>query len=166
MVVLFFHRQQHQPFTAAVGIFFKVGKILGGGNAQGIRDICLHRPCYCCMTGSSRWRNITAVSLHTVRALRSNEFKQGETVRFVVKNLGQVKHEFSLGTKKELAEHSALMKKFPDMVHDEPNKVSLEPGQQGEVVWQFTKPGNVDFACLHPGHYDAGMKGQVKVTKK
>jgi uncharacterized cupredoxin-like copper-binding protein len=92
--------------------------------------------------------------------------KQGETVRFVVKNVGQVKHEFSLGTQKELLEHYELMKKFPDMVHDEPNKVSLEPGQQGEVIWQFTKAGAVDFACLHPGHYDAGMKGQVKVGKK
>lgn len=92
--------------------------------------------------------------------------KQGETVRFVVKNVGQVKHEFSLGTEKELKEHYELMKKFPDMEHDEPNSVSLAPSQQGEVIWQFTKAGNVDFACLHPGHYDAGMKGQVKVSKK
>lgn len=91
--------------------------------------------------------------------------KQGETIRFVVKNTGQVKHEFSLGTKKELAEHYEVMKKFPDMEHDEPNKVSLAPGKQGEVVWQFTKSGNVDFACLHPGHYEAGMKGQVKVAR-
>jgi uncharacterized cupredoxin-like copper-binding protein len=91
--------------------------------------------------------------------------KRGETIRFAVKNAGQVKHEFSLGTKKELAEHYALMKKFPDMEHDEPNKVSLAPGKQGEVVWQFTKSGNVDFACLHPGHYEAGMKGLVKVSK-
>ncbi|MDQ3060886.1 MAG: cupredoxin family protein [Pseudomonadota bacterium] len=92
--------------------------------------------------------------------------KQGETVRFVVKNMGKVKHEFSLGTQKELLEHYELMKKFPDMEHDEPSKVSLAPGQQGEIVWQFTKAGAVDFACLHPGHYDAGMKGQVKVGKK
>ena len=91
--------------------------------------------------------------------------KKGETIRFAVKNAGQVKHEFSLGTKKELAEHYELMKKFPDMEHDEPNKVSLAPGKQGEVVWQFTKSGNVDFACLHPGHYEAGMKGLVKVSK-
>jgi len=24
----------------------------------------------------------------------------------------------------------------------------------------------VNFACLMPGHYEAGMKGQVKVSKK
>jgi uncharacterized cupredoxin-like copper-binding protein len=92
--------------------------------------------------------------------------KQGETVRLVVKNVGQLKHEFSLGTEKELREHYEVMKKFPDMEHDEPNKVSLRPGQTGEVLWRFTKAGTVHFACLHPGHYDAGMKGQVVVAKK
>lgn len=92
--------------------------------------------------------------------------RQGETIRFVLKNTDSVKHEFSLGTPKELAEHYEVMKKFPDMEHDEPNKISLAPGQQGEVIWQFTKAGTVDFACLHVGHFDAGMKGQVKVAAK
>lgn len=109
-------------------------------------------------------RTITVEMSDAMRFTPDNiAVRQGETVRFIVKNVGQVKHEFSLGTQKELLEHYELMKKFPDMVHDEPNKVSLEPGQQGEVIWQFTKAGAVDFACLHPGHYEAGMKGQVKV---
>lgn len=93
------------------------------------------------------------------------QVRKGETIRFVITNIGKVRHEFSLGTKKELEEHYELMKKFPDMVHEEANKVTIEPGQKGEVVWKFTKPGVVDFACLHPGHYDAGMKGQIKVSK-
>lgn len=93
------------------------------------------------------------------------QVRRGETVRFAVKNAGQVRHEFSLGTRQELEEHYEQMKKFPDMVHDEPNKISLEPGQQGEVIWHFNKGGTVDFACLHVGHYEAGMKGQVKVSK-
>lgn len=92
--------------------------------------------------------------------------KQGETIRFMVKNLGKVKHEFSLGTEKELLEHYEQMKKFPDMEHDEPSKVSLAPGAKGEVIWHFSKAGTVNFACLHPGHYDAGMKGLIKVAKK
>jgi uncharacterized cupredoxin-like copper-binding protein len=58
------------------------------------------------------------------------------------------------------------MKKFPDMEHDEPNKISLAPGKQGEVIWKFTKAGAVDFACLHVGHFDAGMKGLVKVAAR
>ena len=91
--------------------------------------------------------------------------KQGETVRFVIKNSGQVKHELVLGTEKELKEHYEVMKKNPEMEHDDPNMVTLAPGKSGEVVWQFTKAGKVDFACLQPGHYDAGMKGAVSVTK-
>ncbi len=92
--------------------------------------------------------------------------KKGETIRFVITNSGQLGHEFSLGTEKELKEHYEVMKKFPGMEHQEANKISLKPGQKGEVIWRFTKGGVVDFACLHPGHYDSGMKGQVKVTQK
>jgi len=94
------------------------------------------------------------------------QVKKGETIRFVLKNTDTVKHEFSLGTQKELLEHYEVMKRFPDMEHDEPNKLSLAPGKQGEVIWHFTKAIAVDFACLHPGHFDAGMKGQVKVAAK
>ena len=91
--------------------------------------------------------------------------KQGETVRFVIKNSGQIKHELVLGTEKELKEHYEDMKKNPEMEHADPNKVTLAGGKTGEIVWQFTKAGKVDFGCLQPGHYDAGMKGAVKVTK-
>ncbi len=89
--------------------------------------------------------------------------RKGETVRFVVKNSGQLKHEFNLGTEKDLKAHYELMKKFPEMEHDEPHIASVAPGQTGEVIWQFTTTGTVSFACLHPGHYEAGMKGSVKV---
>lgn len=90
--------------------------------------------------------------------------KQGETIRFVVKNTGQVKHEFVLGTDKELKEHYEVMKKFPEMEHSDPSMVAVAPGKTGEVIWQFTQSGTVDFACLQPGHYDAGMKGAVSVA--
>lgn len=96
----------------------------------------------------------------------SIQAKQGETLRLVVKNNGKMMHELSLGTEKELLEHLDLMKKFPEMEHDEPSKVALAPGQQGEIIWQFTKTGTINFACLMPNHYEAGMKGAVKVGKK
>lgn len=91
--------------------------------------------------------------------------KQGETIRFVIKNSGGIKHEFVLGTEKELKEHYEIMKKNPEMEHSDPNMITLAAGQSGEVIWQFTKAGKVDFACLQPGHYDAGMKGKVSVAK-
>lgn len=112
-------------------------------------------------------RTITIEMSDTMRFTPSNiQVKQGETVRFIVKNAGKVKHELSLGTEKELLEHLEQMRKFPDMEHDEPGKVTLQPGKQGEIVWQFTKAGGVNFACLIPGHYEAGMKGLVQVSKK
>lgn len=90
--------------------------------------------------------------------------KRNETVRFVLKNEGKLKHEMVLGTIKELKEHAALMLKFPEMEHADPNQASVEAGKTGELIWQFTKAGTFDFACLQAGHYEAGMKGQVMVA--
>ncbi|MDR6885563.1 MULTISPECIES: cupredoxin domain-containing protein [Variovorax] len=91
--------------------------------------------------------------------------KQGETVRFIVRNSGQLKHELVLGTEQELKEHYEAMKKNPEMEHADANMVTLAAGKTGEIVWQFTKAGRVDFGCLQPGHYDAGMKGAVEVAR-
>ena len=91
------------------------------------------------------------------------DVKQGDTVRFVLKNAGQMMHEMVIGTKATLDEHAAFMVKFPNMEHDEPYMAHVAPGKTGEIVWQFTKPGVFDFACLIAGHYDAGMMGKVTV---
>jgi len=90
--------------------------------------------------------------------------KRGETIRFLVKNDGKVKHEMVLGNSKELKEHAELMRKFPEMEHADPNQIAVEPGKSGEIIWQFTRAGKVDFACLQPGHYEAGMIGKVTVV--
>jgi uncharacterized cupredoxin-like copper-binding protein len=89
--------------------------------------------------------------------------RKGETIRFVVKNSGKIKHEMVLGSIKELKEHAALMLKFPEMEHADPNQLSVDPGKTGELIWQFTKAGTFDFACLQPGHFEAGMRGKVAV---
>lgn len=89
--------------------------------------------------------------------------KRGETIKFVVRNSGQIKHEMVLGSAKELKKHAELMRKFPSMAHADPNQVTVGPGEAGELVWQFTKSGKIDFACLQPGHFEAGMKGSVSV---
>jgi len=95
----------------------------------------------------------------------SIKVKRGETIRFVVRNAGKQKHEMVLGTIKELKEHAELMRKFPEMEHADPNQVSVEPGKTGELIWQFTKAGTFDFACLVPGHFEAGMVGKVRVSR-
>lgn len=89
--------------------------------------------------------------------------KRGETVKFVATNKGQVLHEMVLGTAEELKKHAEMMKKFPGMEHDEPHMAHVSPGKSGEIVWQFTKVGEFQFACLIPGHFEAGMVGKVTV---
>ena len=89
--------------------------------------------------------------------------KRGQTVKFVVHNNGQQLHEMVLGTTAALKEHAELMKKFPNMEHADPNMAHVKPGATGEIVWQFTKAGEFEFACLQPGHYEAGMIGKVVV---
>ena len=91
------------------------------------------------------------------------EVKQGETVRFVITNTGKLLHELVIGTQKELDAHAALMAKFPTMEHDEPYQAHVGAGKTGELLWNFNRAGNFDFACLIAGHYQAGMVGKIKV---
>lgn len=91
---------------------------------------------------------------------------QGETVSFVVKNSGKVMHEFVLGTLAELKEHAALMKKFPNMEHDEPYMAHVAPGKTETIVWQFSRAGDFHYGCLLPGHFEAGMVGSLNVKRK
>lgn len=89
--------------------------------------------------------------------------KAGETVRFFIVNKGKVPHEMVIGTPEEIAEHAEMMKKMPGMAHKEANQITLAPGQRGGIVWQFGKAGTVTYACLVPGHKEAGMVGTVEV---
>lgn len=89
------------------------------------------------------------------------EVEEGETVKLVLKNSGHMLHEMVMGTRKELDEHAALMLRFPNMEHDEPCMAHVKPGTGGELVWTFNRPGQFDFECLVPGHYQAGMAGKI-----
>ncbi|MCU1716194.1 cupredoxin family protein [Pseudomonas sp. 5P_3.1_Bac2] len=91
------------------------------------------------------------------------QVKQGETIRFVLSNQGQLVHEFVLGSAQELAEHAAMMASMPGMQHTDAAMQSVEPGSTAELVWTFNRAGKVDFACLLAGHFQAGMRGQVEV---
>ena len=93
-------------------------------------------------------------------------FKEGETVRFIVKNQGKLLHEMVIGTRAELDTHAALMEKFPNMAHDEPYMAHVDPGKQGGLVWTFNRPGDFEFACLVAGHFAAGMKGRITVSAR
>jgi uncharacterized cupredoxin-like copper-binding protein len=92
------------------------------------------------------------------------DVRQGETVKFVVRNTGKVMHEFVIGTKAENAKHAELMVKFPNMEHDEPYMAHVPPGKTGEIVWTFNRAGEFEFACLIAGHYQGGMVGTILVA--
>lgn len=88
---------------------------------------------------------------------------KGETIKFVVKNNGQLRHEMTLGTMAELVEHAKVMEKHPEMEHDDPNAVTVDPGKTKSIIWKFTKAGSFDFGCLVPGHMEGGMNGRIVV---
>lgn len=89
--------------------------------------------------------------------------KAGETVRFEVRNDGKIRHEMVIGSLSELKEHAEMMRANPTMQHNETNMITLAPNGHGDIVWQFDQPGTIDFACLVPGHLEAGMSGKIKV---
>lgn len=91
------------------------------------------------------------------------EVTAGETVRLIITNAGAQEHEFVMGSAAEVAEHKAMMEAMPDMVHAAPNALRLAPGARGEINWTFGAAGRFEFACLVPGHYDAGMHGPLIV---
>jgi len=88
--------------------------------------------------------------------------KVGDTVLFVVKNTGKFSHEMIIGSIDELRAHAALMQKLPTVEHSQPNMITLNPGQQRNVIWQFTEPGKIDFACLIDWHLKFGTLGEIQ----
>ena len=88
----------------------------------------------------------------------------GETVRLRVENQGRLMHEIVLGTPQTLAEHAELMRRHPGMEHDEPHMAHVSEGKVGELVWRFNRAGSFAFACLIPGHFQAGMQGSFTVV--
>ncbi len=112
--------------------------------------------------------------------------ENGETNRFVLKNKGEFVHEFNIGTAAMHAKHQKEMAVMFDhgvleadkinydkmqmdmgggktMDHDDPNSVLLEPKGSAEIVWKFGSSARLEFACNIPGHYDAGMMGEIRI---
>jgi uncharacterized cupredoxin-like copper-binding protein len=91
------------------------------------------------------------------------EVHKGEQIRFVLRNVGTESHEFVLATPDENRKHEEVMKKFPNMEHDDPNAKRVPRSESAELLWAFTKPGEFEFACLIPDHREYGMVGTVVV---
>ncbi len=92
------------------------------------------------------------------------DVKLGEQIKFMLTNTGALDHEFMLDSIEHNAKHKIAMAKNPEMIHDDPNGKRLQPNGSSEILWRFTKSGTFEFACLIPGHYEAGMHGVVVVA--
>jgi uncharacterized cupredoxin-like copper-binding protein len=90
--------------------------------------------------------------------------RAGETVRFVITNAGYETHEFAIASPRENEEHRAMMRQMPNMVHHDPNVVTVQPGETKELVWRFGKDTNVEFSCNIKGHAEDGMRGSFRVA--
>ena len=150
------------PLIAAISVASAFSTAMAAGNhAGGHESDAIGKPGVAAKASRTVQIDMTDAMRYSPASV---SVRQGETVRFVVKNSGKLKHEMVLGTEKELMEHYEVMKKNPEMEHADENMVTVAPGKSGEIVWQFTKAGKIDFACLQPGHYDGGMKGAVNVA--
>ncbi len=114
------------------------------------------------------------------------DIRKGETVRFILRNVGEAVHEFNIGTAQMHVAHRKEMLMMMEngvlevdrvnhhrmkmdmgsggpMVHDDPNSKLLEPGKSAEIVWKFNSDTKLEFACNVPGHYESGMKGDIRI---
>ncbi len=89
----------------------------------------------------------------------------GEVVAFVIRNEGQIPHEFSIGNAEEQTRHAEMMRKMPNMKHADPNAVTLDPGEIGVIKWRFLGDDTVVFACNIAGHFEAGMVHRVEIEE-
>ena len=93
------------------------------------------------------------------------DVKKGEVITFTVNNVGEVPHEFTLGPADVQDEHAEEMAEMGDMEMDgDPNAISIGAGETNGLTWEFTEAGSLLFGCHIPGHYEAGMVGDVDVA--
>jgi uncharacterized cupredoxin-like copper-binding protein len=90
--------------------------------------------------------------------------KRGEIVRFDVTNRGAIRHEFSVGSAAEQSEHRTMMRSMPNMVHEDGNSITVEPGDSKTLVWRFDGDEPVVFSCNIPGHAEAGMVAKADLA--
>ena len=135
---------------------------------------------------NSKTKTLAFNNFEKVEDFLNDEVKKGETVKIIVKNLGELVHEYNIGTKKmhidhqpemaRLIEHDILLgdridhkkmkemsKKDHSLGHKHANSVMLEPNKTGEIIWKFSKDISLEMACNIPGHYESGMVGPITI---
>ncbi len=120
---------------------------------------------------------IHVVAIENAFSLKALDVRDGETVRFVVRNDGTEPHELTIGSVAEHAEHRRKMKEMMELQKKgghaghsmadmaQSGGVWVEPGTAATFVWTFRRTADLEFACNIPGHYEDGMKGPIRFVK-
>lgn len=88
--------------------------------------------------------------------------RPGTTVRFVVRNLDPIGHEFIIG---DTAVHEHHEKGNEAHHGSVPGEVSVDANASADTTFTFASlPGRVVFGCHLPGHWLYGMRGAVSVA--
>lgn len=157
-------RRQARNFLAACAVALAIGAAIPSADADGDHHAPRANAIGTPGDAAKASRTIDVEMSDRMRFTPANfTVRKGETVRFIVRNVGRLRHEMVLGTASALREHAAQMSKAGPMRHEAANELTVEPGKAGDLVWHFSRAGTVDFACLEPGHFEAGMRGTVTV---
>jgi uncharacterized cupredoxin-like copper-binding protein len=113
---------------------------------------------------SNAEREIEVIALDSLRFdPASIDVTGGETVTFIVRNVGKAQHEFVLGDEEYQEQHEADMQTGEDHMDDLDNAVDVAPGKTARLTWRFSDSGTVVYGCHEPGHYEGGMAGTVTI---
>jgi uncharacterized cupredoxin-like copper-binding protein len=85
------------------------------------------------------------------------------TVEFVIVNRDPIGHEFIIGDAEVHARHADGHEASHPPV---PGEVSIPPLETGVTTYELHTPGDVEFACHLPGHFQYGMVGWVTVVDR
>lgn len=94
----------------------------------------------------------------------SIEVTSGETVEFVVANDGAVEHEFRLTSQHSVDDHMSNGHADHGENTDHDMMVLVPAGETDSFTATFADTGKIElYACLLPGHYEAGMEGELLI---
>jgi uncharacterized cupredoxin-like copper-binding protein len=121
-------------------------------------------------------RSIEVVMLDNMKFTPDTlQINEGETIRFVVRNKGKLTHEMVIGKPADIAAHAKEMQEMaatghPLHQHNYATRapgaiaVTVPAGESRDWIVKFGDATELEIACLVAGHYEAGMKGKLRVV--
>jgi uncharacterized cupredoxin-like copper-binding protein len=171
---------------AAYEVFVRNPEWAAGGHGHGAED-SHDQPANALMQSAMEVTRTIQVDMNDSMRFTPDvlQLAAGEAVKLVVHNSGKLPHEMVLGSEAALKAHAIEMQKLAGKStgqgsghasghadghhHGAGNdfiELSVNPGETKEWVIRFDKAQTLQMACLIPGHFEAGMKGQLRVENK